>query len=110
MDKGGVANDRLRLAAFFLKALLIFCVVAPLLLFFDASIRRPVEESRSAALFRSLDLTNLALIPSGREIRNPEWADPRLDWRVSPFFPLPDPDPASMIFRGAVRAHGVSME
>lgn len=100
MDKSRPINDRLELAALFLKGLLVFCIAIPLLVFFDSSLRKPVEESSTAALFRSLGLTTFTLTPSGREAGHPEWMERRVDWRISPFFPIPDPDPAKLIFRG----------
>lgn len=100
MERRKPISDRLELAAVCLKVLLIFCVAVPLLVLVHASLRTPVERSGGAALFRALGLSNLAIVPSGREARNPEGMDRRVDWRISPFFPLPDPDPAKLLSEG----------
>ena len=97
--------DRLELAPFFLKGLLLFCVAVLVFIVCDSALRTSVEQSRGAALFRALELSVPSLIPSGREARNPEGMDLRVDSRISPFFPLPDPDPAGLIIRGKV--HGI---
>lgn len=112
MDKGVVKElkprtDRLQLAAFFLKGLLLLCAAGLLLVVFDSVFRSGVNEGRGTALFRSLDLSGPALIPSGRMARNPDFIDRRVDSRFFPFFPLPDPDPAKMIIGGA---EGTPME
>jgi hypothetical protein len=104
MDMGKPQNDRLELAAFFLKGLLLFCIAIVLLVGFDSAHRTPVSHTRGATLFRALALSVPALIPSGREARNPYGIDKRVSSRISPFFPLPDPDPAELIIRGTV--HG----
>jgi len=104
MDMGKPQNDRLALAVFFFKGLLLFCVAILLLVVFDSAHRTPINQTREAALFRALALSVPALIPSGREARNPDGIDKRVSSRISPFFPLPDPDPAEMIIRGTV--HG----
>ena len=97
--------DRLELAPFFLKGLLLFCVAVLVFIVCDSALRTSVGQSKGAALFHALELSVPSLIPSGREARNPEGMDRRVDSRISPFFPLPDPDPAGLIIRGKV--HGI---
>jgi hypothetical protein len=103
MDSGKSKVDRLDLAAYFLKGLLLFCVAVLIFIIVESAVRTPEEESRAAALFHALGLSVPALIPSGREARNPDGMDRRVDLRISPFFPLPDPDAAGLIIRGTVQ-------
>lgn len=103
MDPGKSQSDRLKLAAFFIKGLLLFCIAVLLLAVFDSALRTPVSQRRTTALFRALELSVPALIPSGREGRNPDVMDRRVDPRISPFFPLPDPDTSGLIIRGTVQ-------
>lgn len=98
--------DRLELADFFLKGLLLFCIAVLFLVVFDSALRAPINQRRGAALFRALDLSVPALVPSGREARSPDVIDRRVDSRFSPFFPYPDPDPAKLIIRGTVQGIG----
>jgi hypothetical protein len=93
-------HDRLGLSAFLLKTILIFSSLVLLLLVSGSVLRTPVDMQAGAALFRKLGLSAPALIRSGREARNPDGMDRRVDLRISPLFPLPDPDPAGLIFGG----------
>ncbi|RJR41238.1 MAG: hypothetical protein C4576_18355 [Desulfobacteraceae bacterium] len=95
------ANDSLELAALCLKMLLLFSVALSLFVFAHASLRAPVERGGGATLFRALVLSNLAVVPSGREARDPLGIDLRVDGRISPFFPFPNPDPGRLLSEGA---------
>lgn len=99
MDPGKSHNDRLKLADFFIKGMLLFCFAVWLLIALDSALRTPISQRRTAALVRALELSVPALIPSGREARNPDGMDRRVDPRISPFFSLPDPDTSGLIIR-----------
>jgi hypothetical protein len=94
MDGNRDIADLLDISYLLLIGLPALTALLLLVLGFACGSRSITLRDRHAVMIRALDLPNLAPAPSGSSLRNPEFLNPAVDLRPTPWlFPL-DPDPA----------------
>lgn len=91
------ATDRLSSSYLLLIGILLFSIFCLLALVLDCGLRNNQSETQGTAMIHALNLSNLALVPSGRPQRAPEFLNPAVDLRPSPLLLPADPGPAELI-------------
>jgi hypothetical protein len=90
-------TDKLAASYALVIAVMIVSVVSLGLVFIHAAIRSHSADERTLSVIRALDLSNLALTPSGRAQRASEILNPAVDLRFVPTLPRMEPDTAAML-------------
>lgn len=98
--------DRFGLAQMFGFSIVLLALSAILFVLADNTLSGAQDDhiqNRNAILVKALGLTHLSLIPSGRVLRQPEFANAGVNLRYTPWVSFLPPDPAEMLISSPER-------